>query len=421
MGLTLAEIREKRVKASEEMAAILEAVKRSERLALTDEEKISYDKAKTEYKELGDMISRLEEQEEITAELQKVIPARASGASVIVGEPAKKSFDDIGEFMGAVLQARLGRKVDQRLEYQAEQSIGSAVSGGFMVPKEFSRDIMKVDAHGAVLRSLAREFPSGESPDAELSIPALDQSATQNIYGGVSLSWTNIEANVDLAETDAKLRLVTLKPQAVAGTIAITNSLMRNWSAAGAFYGGLLQEALVHAFELAFLNGSGVAQPLGINNAANTALLTQTRATSSRVKYADLVNMEKKFRGNNPTWIFSQAALSELRLLEDTAGNPIFALDAIGGLPSTVLGYKYVINQRGAALGSQGDVMLTDMGFYGVKPGSGPFVDVSEHILFKRDRSLIRIVANIDGTPLMKDPIEIENESTTKSPFVALL
>ena len=73
------------------------------------------------------------------------------------------------------------------------------------------------------------------------------------------------------------------------------------------------------------------------------------------------------------------------------------------------------------ALGSKGDLVLADLSYYMIKDGSGVFVDLSEHIYFTSDKSVFRVIWNVDGNAWLTEPLKLEGSSTsTVSPFVVL-
>ncbi|NIT54825.1 MAG: phage major capsid protein [Aliifodinibius sp.] len=78
-------------------------------------------------------------------------------------------------------------------------------------------------------------------------------------------------------------------------------------------------------------------------------------------------------------------------------------------------------NDRSAALGSTGDLVLADFDYYLIKDGSGPRVDISTEYKFTTDESCFRIVWYVDGNSWLSRAIPLEGStSNTVSPIVVL-
>jgi HK97 family phage major capsid protein len=93
-----------------------------------------------------------------------------------------------------------------------------------------------------------------------------------------------------------------------------------------------------------------------------------------------------------------------------------------GTPPGTIYGIPVILSERSVALGTRGDLVLADLSYYLVKPGSGPFVATSPHVYFTTNRTVIKIFWLVDGQPWLAEPIQLEGAAVgnTISPFVVL-
>jgi HK97 family phage major capsid protein len=67
------------------------------------------------------------------------------------------------------------------------------------------------------------------------------------------------------------------------------------------------------------------------------------------------------------------------------------------------------------------DLSLVNLSYYLIKDGSGPAVASSEHILFLSNKTVFKIVWNVDGHPWLTEPLALEGSTAnTVSPFVVL-
>ncbi|MBS7738371.1 phage major capsid protein [Chelatococcus sp. HY11] len=426
----LAALRSQRVEVVDQMRALITGAEAEDR-DLSAEEQASYDELKARKASLDNRIQRSEELASSTAALDAVVPAAARHQGIVrsLGPEASREFESFGEFMHAV---RFNPN-DQRLNFvegvgaqadenglRSEMRMDNDASGGFMVPPQLRQVLLEVPPQEALVRPRAQIIPAGSPPDAGVTMPALDQTGANpaNMYGGVEVKW--IGEGEEKPETDAKLREITLTPHEVAGFVTITDKLLRNWQAAGAFVERLLRGAVASAEDFAFLRGSGVHQPLGVLNAGATAYVN--RVGANHVVYKDLVAMVGKLLmrgGGQPIWSMPQSALVDIATLKDDLGNLIWHPNAREGFAGTLLGYPVRWNNRAPSLGTKGDILLADLSYYLVKDGSGPFVATSEHVKFTSNKTVIKIFWNVDGAPWLTAPIKEENGYTV-SPFVGL-
>lgn len=345
--------------------------------------------------------------------------SRPRNGGAIRGPEAKKEFENFGEFMCAV---RFNPN-DQRLVYQdnpaySEQRMDDASQGGFLVPKQHREEILKIAPTAAVVRPRAQVIPAGSPPDAAITIPALDQGTSSNMYGGVTVSW--IGEGQAKPETDAAFREIELAPKEVAGHVVITDKLLRNWRAADSFLTTLFRQAIAAAEDQAFLTGDGSNRPLGAISSANGSRILYNRNTNTTIKFSDVVGMYAKAKhGGNLVWLANQTTLPQLMTLEDGNGNNMWQPSLRDGEPSTLLGLPLIITPRVPALGNAGDLSLVDLQYYLIKDGSGIFVEASPHVYFTSNKTVVKAFWNVDGQPWLLEPIR-EVDGQDYSPFVVL-
>ena len=428
----LATLRAQRTTLVATMRGLIEAAEKENR-DFTAEETATYDGHKAQLDALDARIARITGIEAAEAAGNVVVPAAARGiapgSSVPQGPHAKTEFESFGEFMHAVRfrpgDARLnfvegvGASDAEGGEISAELRMDNDTSGGFMVPPQLRQTLLKVEPQDALVRPRANVIPAGSPPDAAVTMPALDQSGAnpKNMFGGVEVKW--IGEGDEKPETDADLKSVTLTPKEVAGLVTVTDKLLRNWQAAGTFIEDLLRGATAAAEDYAFMRGNGTSMPLGAINSG--AMKFVNRTTTGKITYEDTVAMLARMlmRGGSPVWSLPQEALPQLMLLRDGQGQYIWKPNAVEGMAGTLHGYPVRWNNRAPGLGTKGDVTLVDWSHYLVKDGSGPFVAASEHVLFRQNKTVIKIFWNVDGTPWLTAPIKEEN-GWEVSPFVGL-
>lgn len=423
--VALAAVRSKRVELVGQMQALIDLAEKEDR-DLTAEETASFDALKADKEALDVRINRAQELSDSTAALDAVTPAHSRNAGIERaprGSEAKKEFESFGEFMSAV---RFNPN-DQRLNYvetatdengdlRSEQRMDEGSSGGFMIPTQLRQTLLSLTPQQAIIRPRATVIEAGSPPDSAVTMPALDQtgSAPQNMFGGVEVQW--IGEGDSKPDTNLKLREITLTPKEVAGTITVTDKLLRNWQSASSLLETQLRGAVSQAEDYAFLQGVGIKNPLGILKA--NATYKVKRAVANQISYDDIAEMVGRGYGNG-VFVYSRSALVWLLKLKDADGRPLWVPSMREGEPSTLMGRPAIQSDRNPVLGTLGDIWYGDLSQYLIKDGSGPFVAASEHVLFKQNKTVIKIFWNVDGSPWLTAPFQLENGYLV-SPFVAL-
>lgn len=336
-------------------------------------------------------------------------------------ENQENRFENLGEFFATIVTDRRDERLQslyRKGEGRAAQKMGVGQLGGFAIPDQFLADIKSVTPQEAIIRPGATKIPAGEPPDAEIKIPALDQGAAQNMYGGIEVIHSG--ETLTITETEANLRQVTMKPKSIKGFIPLSNELLENWPAATAFLQNQMRLAAIGSEDYDFYRGSGVNRATGIVNCA--CRIEYTRATASTFVFADALGMLARMKlGGRLMWIASQTVIPQLAAIRDAGSNNLWIQNTVEGMPSMFFGFPLRFSERAPVLGSTGDISLVDLSYYLIKDGSGPRVDISKEFLFQNDETCFRIVWMVDGKPWLNEPIPLEGStSNTVSPFVIL-
>jgi HK97 family phage major capsid protein len=436
--MNLEQLRAKRNELAEKMAAAgkLEA----DGAELTEEQLSEFEANAAEFDKVDAQVKRCEVIERTRARLDE--PRVSPGATAVVdalapvatpgqmipgslipgGPEAVKTFDCFEEFLCAVNFARTGNHVDQRLDFhnptlRGEQSMGDGSKGGFMVPTEFRAELLRVDPAQTPLLNSVMRLPPGSSPDAAVTLPALDQGTNQ--HGGVTVS--RIAEGATKPETDFDLKQVSWTPTEIAGHVALTNQLIRNWTGSMGMAQSLLRSALNAAMESEVYNGDGVGKPLGILQSG--ASYSVNRATASDFVFADVANMvaRKLQRGGGAFWLYNPLHIAKLIQMKDGNNNLVWQQSIVPGSPTMLWGLPAFAYEFAAAVGALGDVCLVQPNpYYVFKEGSGPFVDVGLiNDDFTKNKRRVLIFTLNNGGPWLQAPFKLQN-GTEVSPFVLL-
>jgi HK97 family phage major capsid protein len=319
-------------------------------------------------------------------------------------------FKNVGEFLHAVKNG----------DPKGRMKNLSTSDAGVLIPPAFSQNILRLAPEDEIVMPRANFIPAGDPPDAPFTIPYFAQGAN-GANGGIALTWT-AEAKTVADAGDPKIEDLTLTPKEVSGLATINNKTLANWVAAGDFVEGVLRQAFTSGRDYKFLRGTGVGCPLGTLKAPGAKKIA--RKTAGTITFEDAAKMMGALlpeAQNGAVWVASITDLPTIVQMADGASRLIYvAGDATKGIPSTLLGLPVIWNGKQPVIGTEGDLMLVNFKYYLVKPGSGPFVAISEHVKFTTNQTVFKIVANIDGQPWVKDPLKLEDGVTTVSPYVIL-
>lgn len=358
--------------------------------------------------------------------------AAAQRAVMVIGS-TEEEFKTPGEFLtvmrfmpGCDLMQQYRRRTEpelNRIMTSFEQrgfSMGDGVEGGLMVmPQVMSSELLRLEGEKGIVRSLARVIPAGESPDAPLAIPAFTQGSS-GANGGAAVQWT-AEAGTS-NETDGEIEDVILEPKEMTAHSIVTNKLLRNASAAEGFIMGLLSDAKVSGEDYAFLRGNGVGKPQGAIYAYGRANVT--RNTASKFLYEDVVAMEMAVyppSQDKLRWIINRSVFAQVKDMKDSSGNRIYTdANLVKGFPAMLDGIPVIWTGRTPTLGNFGDVVLADLSYYIIRDGFGPLIGMNPYLYSLTNRTVIQIVASVDGQAWVREPLTLEDGSTQVSPIVVL-
>lgn len=309
---------------------------------------------------------------------------------------------------------------------------GSGVTGGYLVPPQFSETLMSIAAENAVIAPRATVLPM---TGMTLQVPALDHTGTtagqSPFLGGVVARWES--ENRSRTETEPTFRQTELKAWELSFyTLASNNLLADNAVALDSLLTTIFSKAIEWYTDYAYLQGDGVGKPLGIINCPCTVAIT--RGTSSRIRWVDVVTMRSKLLADSwsrAIWVAHQSTFVDLSLMHDSQGNqtgfgagrPVW-IGSDGGMakspPETLLGRPIYYTEKVPLLGSKGDLMLIDPFYYLIGQRMSLEIAVSAHSAFLTNQMTWRVVFRGDGRPWLPGAITLADGSHTVSPFVAI-
>jgi HK97 family phage major capsid protein len=368
---------------------------------------------------VGDLPARIEALE---ADLlaSRRIPTGSPGRSL-----DRAGFESFGEFVATTrFAAHDSRLAPLSPVGERALSVGTGAAGGFLVPPQFSAELLDMAAAQAIVRPRARIVGGGEpTSDAAISLPTLDVSGTKGRLGGVQVHWTG-EAG-EKQDTQPAFAQVTLKPAEVSAIVTCSDKLLRNAQAATGIISFLLAEAIRAEEDACFCAGNGVGKPMGF--LGHPCSIEIARTGAGHIVFADIAAMLMAARAGRPyVWLASRTTLADLMGLTLTGGvggtaQPIWLPSAREGVPSMLMGLPCLEPEGAPTLGNLGDLCLCDFGFYLIRDGFGMEIRTSDSHAdnFSHNSTSIRCSWNVDGQPWLSTPM-LRADGTYCSPFVVL-
>jgi len=357
-------------------------------------------------------------------EYRKTEPAPKGPAIVIVTDEAEQPFKSAGEFFMAVKTAALyPNQEDRRLRPLKATGLNEAIpsQGGYLLAPTVAGGIVeRMYKTGEILSRVASD---GIGPNSNSMVyNAIDETsrADGSRFGGVQGYWIG-EAAAKTA-SKPKFRQVTLKLKKVVALCYATDELLEDATALESWLNRTVPEELKFKVEDAFMNGDGVAKPLGI--LTSPCLVTVTRNTGGSILLADILGMwARRWAGvNDYVWLCGQDSWTQLPALTVATNFPAFMPPGgISGAPyGTIFGRPVIENEYSPALNAKGDIMLASLSQYQTITKGGIASASSIHVLFTYDETAFRFIYRTDGEPMWASALTPFNGGSTQSPFVVL-
>lgn len=392
--MTITEMREKRNKLVGMMDTFLDT-HTTDKGTLSAEDDKTYKDMETEVAQLTDSIHRMERREEIEAELSKPTSKPLTGKPMKAdGDKAAKTGRASDEYKKALLQAM--RTNFRQINNVLQEGIDP--QGGYLVPDEYDKRLIDILSEENVMRALGTNITT--SGEHKINIAATKPAA----------AW--IEEGGTLTFGDATFDQIILDAHKLHVAIKVTEELL--YDNAFNLENYILTQfgkALSNAEEDAFINGTGIGQPLGILAETGGAQVGVTSASSTKVTADEIINLvyslKRPYR-KNAVFLANDVCVAELRKLKDNNGQYLWQPSLQAGEPDRVLGYKVYTSPYFPVPTAGGTaVAFGDFSYYNIGDrGTRSFAELKE--LFAGN-GMIGFVAKerVDGKLVLPEAIKL--------------
>lgn len=360
--------------------------------------------------------------------------ARIGGVDENRMQDPRRGFAHFGEYLASVRGASLRPSaLDGRLAMMAaattyaNESVGA--DGGFLVPPQYSSEIMSVIEAQDSLLARVRQIPIAGT---EWKFPANETTAHGTT--GVLAYWDS-EGDA-MTATKPVFKNRSIKVDRLTALCPVTEESLEDSAALGAWINVEAGEKMAFKINDAICNGTGVGQPLGIVAAPGTvSVAKETSQVAATIVAENVLKMWSRMPASNrarAVWLIHSDCEVQLMQLnvkiknvagsENVGGMPIWVPPGgLSGSPfGSLLGRPLVPMECCQALGTVGDITLADLSQYLAVTKGGLKSDQSMHFYFDQNMRAFRFVLRIGGQPWLSAAIARKNGSSTQSHFVTL-
>ena len=318
--MTIIELRAKRSKAWEAAKAFAETHTNSNGV-LSAEDTQTYERMEQEIIDLGKEIQRRERQEALDAELNMPVnkPLTSSPANAEKPKTGRASNEYKEDF---------GRHLRGKKPIHNVLSESVDADGGYLVPEEFEKDIVRGIDETNIIRSIAKVITTANDRKIPIAI------------GHSVATWT--AENAAYTESNPTFGQKQIDAFKLTDLVRVSIELLQD--AAFDIEGYIIKEfsyAFGVAEEQAFCVGTGVNQPTGIFT-ADGGEIGVTAGSATAVTIDDVINLVYSLKApyrKNAKFLMNEATVSLIRKLKDGNGNYLWQPSVQAGQPDKILGY----------------------------------------------------------------------------------
>ncbi len=359
---------------------------------------------------------------------------RERAAAVSVRDRAeddpKRGFRDHKDFLHAVMDAGMGRKVDARLQPlratqgSDEQGEYSAPHGGFLVPSGVAPGILSIAPEDDPVAALTTKPPM-RAPTVSFNA-RVDKDHSTSVSGGLVV--TRRPETVDGTSSRMKFEQVTLTANELFGLAFASERIITDSpeSFVAILAAGFRDEYADKGMEER-LHGSGTGEPLGVLHDNNGCLVTITKETGQTADTIVKENLDKMvarcWRYMRAVWLASMDTLPQLSSIVQvvgTGGNAVPYLKEAPGGGFMLNGRPLYFTENCKKLGDKGDIILGNWSEYLEGEYQPMRSDESIHVRFAAGERCFRFFKRNDGQPWWRTAMTPKNGQPSLSPFVTL-
>jgi len=346
-----------------------------------------FDAAMAEHDRLSKLVERHEQVEAVEARAKEVdiskrpVPANAEGRGVDTGKAIayREAFyelirnggiDGLDPEVRGVLRAGV-QNVEARI-----QTAGTNSAGGYTVPVELANFIDQAMAAYGPMYSEDICTTLNTSTGATFNIPTVNDTASVAVAHTEGTALTD-DGGSDVTFGQAQLGAYAFDTEWVKWSYELAQDSIFNMEP---ILGNLLGERLGRMANSKLTTGSGSSDVQGIVTGSSLGKTAAGTAAITADEIIDLLHSVDPAYRSSPkaAFMLNDSTLAAIRKLKDGDGNYLWQMGNYQvGVPGSILGYRYYVNQAMDSLAAAKKVMIFgDMSKFYVRKVGAPVVTV---------------------------------------------
>lgn len=349
----------------------------------------AHDKAMTEFDRLGKQIER---EENLEALEKRAADIRAKNRHIGGDVDAKgQDFPEISSYRSAFYKmlasggdlselsaedrASLRAGVRKDAEFRA-QTAGTNSAGGYTVPVELASQIeIAMKAYGPMYDpGVSTEMVT--SSGNRITMPTIDDTSVAAVAHTEATALTD-DGGSDVTFGQKQFDAYGFDTEFVRWSWELSQDSIHNIES---LLGGLLGERLGRIANTQLTTGTGSSAPNGVVTASSAGKTAASATAITADEIIDLVHSVDPAYRTAPkvAFMLNDSTLAALRKLKDGNGNYLWQMGNVQqGVPGSLLGYRYHINQAMDSIAASKKVVLFgDLGKYYVRKVGAPVIGV---------------------------------------------
>jgi len=343
-------------------------------------------------------------------------------------------FKSMGQFFRAVKECHpsMWQSHKEMAQYMKALPSGmnetSGADGGFLVPPEYAQQLLMRTYENDLL-SRTVMFPLTTSNSVK--IPAITETsrADGSRFGGVQAYWRGEGSSV--TRTKPKVNQITLTVDSLTMTVEVTQELLDDASgvALETFMNLVATSELSFKIGDAIVNGDGVNKPRGLmSSPSKLAISKEAGQAAATINASNVLKMWSRLHVScraNAVWLIDQSIEPQLaQMTIGSAGANMVVYQPPGGLSAspyaTLMGKPVIPTEFNKTLGTEGDIILTDLSTYLTATKGGMQTASSIHVLFESNELLYRFIMRLDGQSWWTGALTPKSGGPTQSNIITL-
>ena len=363
-----------------------------------------YEKMAGDVKALGAEIERLENQAAFEAELAKPTskPVMGSPSAEVKKAPAGSPMAS-EEYTGAFWDMMRGSVTP---EVRNELSVGVDAEGGYTVPDEFERQLVKALDENNIFRGIAHVI---RTSSGTRKIPIANDV--------MEASW--IDEGEEIPETNTKFAQTTLSAYKLGTMIKVSNELLNDSAFdIAAYIAERFGVTMGNAEENAFINGDGDKKPTGLL-ADTGAELGVTAASETVLTFDEIFQLYYSLRApyrRKAAFLCNEAVLLQLMTLKDKNDNYIWKPSLDIAKPDTILGRPiYTSTFMPAPTKGEKAIAFGDYSYYWVADRQNRTFRRLNELYARTDQVGFLTTQRVDGKLILPEAVKVLQMKGTKA------